>query len=130
MGPESASSHPGPACYKKGGPLTVTDANLVLKRLFPKYFPKIFGPKENEPLDSAASVEKFESLTKTINQYFKDNQVDKNEMNVHEVAMGFIKVANESMCRPIRTLTQARGFDTSKHALCVFGGAGGQHACR
>ncbi|KAG0274572.1 hypothetical protein BGZ95_009643 [Linnemannia exigua] len=133
VGPESASAHPGPACYRKGGPLTVTDANLVLGRLNPEYFPKIFGPKENEGLDVAITTKKFEELTKEINDYMtKDKESEGlrwNHMSVDEVAYGFIKVANESMCRPIRALTEAKGHDASKHILSVFGGAGGQHAC-
>ncbi|KAF8949330.1 hypothetical protein BGZ47_006867 [Haplosporangium gracile] len=133
VGPESASAHPGPACYRKGGPLTVTDANLVLGRLNPEYFPKIFGLKENEGLDVAIARSKFEELTKEINAYMaKDKEAEAlqwNNMSVDEVAYGFIKVANESMCRPIRALTEAKGHDASKHILSVFGGAGGQHAC-
>ncbi|KAG5675741.1 hypothetical protein PVAND_005619 [Polypedilum vanderplanki] len=124
VGPESAGAHPGPACYKKGGPLTITDANLVLGRLLPEYFPKIFGPHEDEPLDVEIAMNKFSEITKLINDYNKTE-----ELSIQDVAMGFIRVANESMCRPIRALTQSRGFDTSKHALAVFGGAGGQHAC-
>lgn len=125
VGPESMAAHPGPACYKKGGELTVTDANLVLGRLFPEYFPKIFGANENEPLDVEAALSKFREITKVINDYNQNDQ----HLSIQEVAMGFIRVANESMARPIRALTQSRGFDTSKHALSVFGGAGGQHAC-
>lgn len=126
MGPESAGAHPGPACYKKQGPLTVTDANLVLNRLLPDYFPKIFGPNENEALDTHASLCLFTTLTEDINAWQAKSG---KSMSVEEVAMGFIKVANEAMCRPIRALTQAKGFDTSRHALACFGGAGGQHAC-
>lgn len=128
VGPESAGAHPGPACYKKGGPLTVTDANLILGRLLPQYFPKIFGPNENEPLDYAATRSKFDELLKEINASLKEQGSEK-EMSLNEVALGFIRVANEAMCRPIRALTQARGLDTSKHVLACFGGAGGQHAC-
>ncbi|XP_013116199.2 5-oxoprolinase isoform X1 [Stomoxys calcitrans] len=128
VGPESAGAHPGPACYKKGGPLTVTDANLILGRLKPEYFPKIFGPHENEPLDYEASKQKFEELLQEINESLK-LQGSKKQMSLQEVALGFIRVANEAMCRPIRALTQARGLDTSKHVLACFGGAGGQHAC-
>ncbi|KAG0347318.1 hypothetical protein BG004_007975 [Podila humilis] len=133
VGPESASAHPGPACYRKGGPLTVTDANLVLGRLNPEYFPKIFGPKENEGLDIHIARLKFETLTKEINEYMAKDKAAEGlkwtPMTVDEVAYGFIKVANESMCRPIRALTEAKGHDASKHILSVFGGAGGQHAC-
>ncbi|KAH0569179.1 5-oxoprolinase [Cotesia glomerata] len=130
VGPESAGAHPGPACYKKGGPLAVTDANLVLGRLLPEYFPKIFGPNENEPLDKNATTVAFKQLTSQVNNYLKTIHGEAaTEMSIEEVAMGLIKVANETMCRPIRALTQAKGYDTSKHVLACFGGAGGQHAC-
>ncbi|CAD7012331.1 unnamed protein product [Ceratitis capitata] len=128
VGPESAGAHPGPACYKKGGPLTVTDANLILGRLLPEYFPKIFGPKENEALDFAVTKEKFEQMRAVINEYLRGGGGEK-QLTVEDVALGFIRVANEAMCRPIRALTQARGLDTSQHVLACFGGAGGQHAC-
>lgn len=105
VGPESASSHPGPACYRKGGPLAVTDANLLLGRLVPDYFPKIFGPNENEPLDIEIVRQKFVELTKIIN---KDTQ---KSMSPEEVAYGFLDVANEAMCRPIRALTEAKGYE-------------------
>ncbi|KAH8921790.1 5-oxoprolinase [Atractiella rhizophila] len=122
-GPESAGSHPGPSCYRKGGPLAVTDANLVLGRLDAEFFPKIFGDKENEGLDIEASKKGLEELRKDIN-----TETGKN-MSVDEVAWGFVTVANETMCRPIRALTEARGYSTAKHILSSFGGAGGQHAC-
>lgn len=126
-GPESAGAEPGPACYRKGGPLTVTDANLLLGRLLPEYFPKIFGRNENEPLDRDATVDAFKKMTDDINSFLR--QDGGKEMTMEEVAMGFINVANEAMCRPIRALTTARGHDASQHALACFGGAGGQHAC-
>ncbi|KAJ5602593.1 Hydantoinase B/oxoprolinase-domain-containing protein [Penicillium hordei] len=124
VGPESASAHPGPACYRKGGPLTVTDANLFLGRLLPQYFPKIFGPNEDQPLDCEVTKKLFQQLTDKIN---KDN--GDRPLTPEQVALGFIKVADESMTRPIRNLTEARGFETSSHYLACFGGAGGQHAC-
>lgn len=127
VGPESAGAHPGPACYRKGGPLTVTDANLFLGRLLPDFFPKIFGPKENEGLDEDASRTLFEELTAKINREARKEDM-MSEMSSDEVAFGFIKVANETMTRPIRSLTEAKGHDTSKHRLATFGGAGGQHA--
>lgn len=127
VGPESAGAHPGPTCYRKGGPLTVTDANLVLGRLLPEYFPHIFGESEKEPLDKVATLEKFTALQETINEHLKE--AGQETLSVEQVAMGFIRVANEAMCRPIRALTQARGLDTSQHVLSCFGGAGGQHAC-
>ncbi|KAK6088773.1 5-oxoprolinase (hydantoinase B/oxoprolinase) [Seiridium cupressi] len=123
VGPESASAHPGPACYRKGGPLTVTDANLILGRLRPEFFPKVFGPNEDLPLDINASRVLFEDMTKKINEEIPV------KLTLEEVAAGFLDVANEAMCRPIRTLTEAKGFDVSRHNLASFGGAGGQHAC-
>ncbi|XP_054622190.1 5-oxoprolinase isoform X2 [Dunckerocampus dactyliophorus] len=141
VGPESAGAHPGPACYRKGGPLTVTDANLALGRLLPSFFPKIFGPGENEALSLEETMKHFRQLTRDINNFLTSNQSQagangsnhshksQSEMTLEEVAMGFIRVANEAMCRPIRALTQAKGHDTSQHVLACFGGAGGQHAC-
>ncbi|KAB2574373.1 5-oxoprolinase [Lasiodiplodia theobromae] len=123
VGPESASAHPGPACYRKGGPLTITDANLFLGRLIPDYFPKIFGKNEDEPLDLDIVKAKFAELTARINA--ETGQA----LTPEEVAYGFLDVANESMCRPIRALTEAKGYEIAKHHLAVFGGAGGQHAC-
>ncbi|KAF4987548.1 hypothetical protein FGRMN_10300 [Fusarium graminum] len=126
-GPESASAHPGPAAYRKGGPLTVTDANLVLGRLQADYFPKIFGPKENEPLDYEGSKAAFEKLLAQVNADMEASGAP--TKTVEELALGFLQVANETMCRPIRSLTEAKGYRTSDHELAVFGGAGGQHAC-
>jgi 5-oxoprolinase (ATP-hydrolysing) len=122
VGPESAGAHPGPACYRKGGPATVTDANLYLGRLLPDFFPKIFGKNEDEGLDVAASEKLLKELAEQVN---KENGTD---MSVDEVAYGFLTVANETMTRPIRSLTEAKGHDTSRHRLATFGGAGGQHA--
>ncbi|KAM4688297.1 5-oxoprolinase isoform 1-T2 [Discoglossus pictus] len=128
VGPESAGAHPGPTCYRKGGPLTVTDANLCLGRLLPDYFPRIFGPSEDQPLSKDDTLLKFQVLTANIN-HFQSGMSGGKALSVEEVAMGFIRVANEAMCRPIRSLTQAKGHDTSRHVLACFGGAGGQHAC-
>lgn len=125
VGPESASAHPGPACYRKGGPLTVTDANLFLGRIVPEHFPHIFGPEENEPLDGEIVKVKFKELTDQINK----DRPDHKPLSPEEVAMGFLTVANEAMCRPIRTLTEGKGYAASGHHLASFGGAGGQHAC-
>ncbi|KAJ5998315.1 hypothetical protein N7451_006125 [Penicillium sp. IBT 35674x] len=127
VGPESASAHPGPACYRKGGPLTVTDANLFLGRLLPEYFPHIFGPNEDQPLDTEITTQKFYELTEKVN--VERRQKSQPEYTPEEVALGFLNVADESMARPIRNLTQARGFETASHHLACFGGAGGQHAC-
>ncbi|KLU86400.1 5-oxoprolinase [Magnaporthiopsis poae ATCC 64411] len=122
VGPESAGAHPGPACYRKGGPATVTDANLFLGRLLPEFFPKIFGKNEDEGLDVEASRKVLQDLTDEVN---RDSE---KQMTVDEVAFGFLTVANESMTRPIRSITEAKGHDSSKHRLATFGGAGGQHA--
>lgn len=126
-GPESAGAHPGPVCYRKGGHLAITDANLVLGRILPDFFPKIFGPNENEPLDGDAARQVMEEVAKEVNSHAKSAKQP--EKSVDEVAMGFIRVANETMCRPIRALTQMRGYDVAAHVLACFGGAGGQHAC-
>lgn len=122
VGPQSASADPGPACYRKGGPLTITDANLVLGRLVPQYFPKIFGRSENEGLDIDKSYALFKELTKNIN-----NDLGK-ALSLEEVAYGFLKVANAAMVRPIRAITETKGYMVSRHRLVSFGGAGGQHA--
>ncbi|KAJ7223032.1 Hydantoinase/oxoprolinase-domain-containing protein [Mycena pura] len=122
-GPHSAGAEPGPACYRKGGPLAVTDANLLLGRLIPDYFPKIFGKSEKEQLDIDASRTAFEKLVEEINEN------SEKKLSFDEIVYGYIKVANETMCRPIRALTEARGHATSNHVLASFGGAGGQHAC-
>lgn len=119
VGPESAGSDPGPACYRKGGPLTVTDANLYLGKLVPEYFPKIFGPDQNELLDVEVTKQKFEELTAQINS-------EGANYTAEEVALGFLKVAVEAMARPIRNLTEAKGFNVSEHNLACFGGSGGQ----
>lgn len=122
VGPESAGAHPGPACYRKGGPATVTDANLYLGRLLPEFFPKIFGKNEDEGLDVEASTKVLQELADQVN-----NETGK-KMTADEVAYGFLTVANETMTRPIRSITEAKGHDSSKHRLATFGGAGGQHA--
>ncbi|KAM6171640.1 5-oxoprolinase isoform 3-T3 [Erethizon dorsatum] len=129
VGPESAGAHPGPACYRKGGPVTVTDANLVLGRLLPASFPCIFGPGEDQPLSSEASRKALEGVATQVNSFLTNGPCPASPLSLEEVAMGFVRVANEAMCRPIRALTQARGHDPSAHVLACFGGAGGQHAC-
>jgi len=127
VGPESSGAHPGPVCYRKNGYLSVTDANLVLGRLQPDYFPKIFGPSENEPLDLESARQAMEDLTVRINRYNKGRKLP--ELTVEAVALGFIQVANEVMVRPIREISVMRGFDIKEHILATFGGAGPQHAC-
>ncbi|KAK4489138.1 hypothetical protein RD792_004932 [Penstemon davidsonii] len=129
VGPESVGAHPGPVCYRKGGELAVTDANLILGYVIPDYFPSIFGPNEDQPLDIDATRLEFEKLAKQINIYRKNQDQKAKDMTVEEIAQGFINVANETMCRPIRQLTEMKGHETRNHALACFGGAGPQHAC-
>lgn len=129
VGPESVGAHPGPVCYRKGGELAVTDANLILGFVIPDYFPSIFGPNEDQPLDVKATREEFEKLAKQINSYRKSQDPSAKDMMVEEIALGFVNVANETMCRPIRQLTEMKGHETRNHALACFGGAGPQHAC-
>lgn len=129
VGPESVGAHPGPVCYRKGGELAVTDANLILGFVIPDYFPSIFGPNEDQPLDINATREEFEKLAKQINSYRRSQDQSAKDMSVEEIAQGFVNVANETMCRPIRQLTEMKGHETKNHALACFGGAGPQHAC-
>jgi 5-oxoprolinase (ATP-hydrolysing) len=126
VGPESAGAHPGPICYRKNGHLAVTDANLILGRLQPDHFPKIFGPTEDQPLDRDAARSAMQELTHIINTHYADEE---RTYTVEQVAMGFIQVANETMVRPIREISVMRGFDIKAHILATFGGAGAQHAC-
>ncbi|KAJ9288523.1 hypothetical protein DTO021C3_3775 [Paecilomyces variotii] len=116
VGPESAGAYPGPACYGKGGPLTITDANFFLGRILPDYFAR--------KLDFDVVREKFLQLTEVVNAEKKGTE----KLTPEEVAMGFLMVANAAMTRPIRTISEGRGFETASHNLVCFGGAGGQHA--
>ncbi|GFY82621.1 oxoprolinase 1 [Actinidia rufa] len=129
VGPESVAAHPGPVCYRKRGQLVVTDANLILGFVIPDYFPSIFGPSEDQPLDVKATREAFEKLAKQITSHRKYQDPSAKDMTVEEIAQGFVNVANETMCRPIRQLTEMKGHETRNHALACFGGAGPQHAC-
>jgi 5-oxoprolinase (ATP-hydrolysing) len=128
VGPESAGAHPGAAAFRKGGPLTITDANLFLGRLLPDHFPKIFGKNQDEGLDVDTTARKFAELTEQINEYFVKQGKPERKMSAQDVALGFVIIANEAMCRPIRALTQSKGYDIQRHTLSCFGGAGGQHA--
>ena len=124
VGPASAGADPGPCCYRRGGPLTVTDANLLLGRLVPEYFPAVFGPDGNQTLDRDGTHEAFEDLANTI-----AGPVGAPD-SVEAIAEGFLAVAVESMANAIRKITIERGEDVRDYVLCCFGGAGGQHACR
>lgn len=127
VGPESAGAHPGPICYRKGGHLSITDANLVLGRLQADHFPHIFGPSEDQPLDVDAARVAMQEMSRQVNLYYKDS--GRPPVSVEETALGFLDVANEVMVRPIREVSVMRGFDIKEHVLATFGGAGAQHAC-
>ncbi|KAK7400356.1 hypothetical protein VNO78_11562 [Psophocarpus tetragonolobus] len=129
VGPESVGAHPGPLCYRKGGELAITDANLILGYVIPDYFPSIFGPNEDQPLDVKSTRGQFEKLARQINTHRRNQDPSSKDMTVEEIALGFVDVANETMCRPIRQLTEMKGHETKNHSLACFGGAGPQHAC-
>ena len=117
VGPDSAGANPGPKCYRRGGPLAVTDANVMVGKLIPDFFPKIFGPSQNQPLDDNAVRESFAALAKETGK------------SPEETADGFIKIAVENMANAIKKISVQRGYDATRYALNCFGGAGGQHAC-
>ncbi len=123
VGPESAGANPGPACYRRGGPLTVTDCNVMLGKLQPDFFPNVFGPHQDAPLDAAAVHEKFEALAKEIHDATGDRR------SPVEVADGYLKIAVENMANAIKKISVQRGYDVTGYTLNCFGGAGGQHAC-
>lgn len=118
-GPASAGAAPGPACYGRGGPATVTDANLVLGRLDPRFFPQVFGSSGDSPLDPAASRTRLEPLAQAMGA-----------ASVEAAAEGFVAVAVEQMAQAVRRISTERGFDPREHALVAFGGAAGQAACQ
>ncbi len=119
VGPDSAGANPGPKCYRRGGPLAVTDANVMLGKLIPDFFPKIFGPRQSLPLDAVSVREAFQALAKDVG----DGRAPE------DVADGFIKIAVENMANAIKKISVQRGYDVTGYALNCFGGAGGQHAC-
>jgi 5-oxoprolinase (ATP-hydrolysing) len=119
VGPDSAGANPGPACYRNGGPLAVTDANVMLGKLIPDYFPSIFGPKQNQPLD----VERVRALFTQMADEIGDDR------SPESVADGFIRIAVANMVEAIKKISVQRGYDVTRYALSCFGGAGGQHAC-
>ena len=123
VGPDSAGANPGPACYRKGGPLTVTDCNVMLGKLAPEFFPKVFGPDADEALDAETVHEKFKTLAEEISTATGDARTPE------EVAKGFLFIAVENMANAIKKISVQRGYDVSEYVLTSFGGAGGQHAC-
>ncbi|MCO5060099.1 MAG: hydantoinase B/oxoprolinase family protein, partial [Rhizobiaceae bacterium] len=118
-GPDSAGANPGPACYRRGGPLAVTDANLMLGKLQPEFFPAIFGPDQDQPLDVDTVRERFAALADNIGD----------GRSPEAVAEGFITIAVENMANAIKKISVQRGYDVTEYLLNCFGGAGGQHAC-
>ncbi len=118
VGPHSAGADPGPACYRRGGPLTITDCNVLLGRVRPEFFPAIFGPNADLPLDRDVVQRKFAELCAEIG-----------DITPEEVAEGFLRIANENMAEAIKKISIQRGYNPAEYALVAFGGAGGQHAC-
>lgn len=123
VGPESGGSNPGPACYRRGGKLTVTDANVMLGKIHPQYFPAVFGRDANAPLDKEIVVTQFEQLAATINTTTGNNSTPE------QVALGFMAIAIANMANAIKKISLQRGYDVTQYVLCCFGGAGGQVAC-
>src|ERR1700729_535739 len=119
VGPDAAAANPGPKCYRRGGPLAVTDANVMVGKLIADFFPKIFGPQQNQPLDADAVRQAFAAMAKEIGDGRTGEQA----------ADGFIKIAVENMANAIKKISVQRGYDVTRYALNCFGGAGGQHAC-
>jgi len=118
VGPESAGANPGPACYRNGGPLTVTDCNLFLGRIDPAHFPHVFGPDGDQPLDPEASAARLQEIADALAG-----------KSLEDIAKGFLEIAVDNMAAAIRKISIARGHDVTRYTLACFGGAGGQHAC-
>ena len=123
VGPDSAGADPGPACYRRGGPLTVTDANVLLGRIQPAAFPRVFGTRGDQPLDAEITRTRFEELRQQITAATGDDR------GPEQVAAGFIEIAVANMANAIKKISVQRGYDVTRYVLNVFGGAGGQHAC-
>jgi 5-oxoprolinase (ATP-hydrolysing) len=123
VGPDSAGANPGPACYRRGGPLAVTDANVMLGKIQPEFFPKVFGPQGDEEMDANVVREKFFALADEI------QKATGNRLSPNDIAEGFVKIAVENMANAIKQISVQRGYDVTSYTLNCFGGAGGQHAC-
>ncbi len=123
VGPDSAGADPGPACYRRGGPLCVTDANLMVGKIQPRFFPKIFGAGGDQPLDEKVVREKFAALAAEIEAATGDTR------SPEQTAEGFLKIAVDNMANAIKQISIQRGYDVTEYTLNCFGGAGGQHAC-
>ncbi|MXY38359.1 MAG: 5-oxoprolinase [Rhodospirillaceae bacterium] len=123
VGPDSAGADPGPACYRRGGPLTVTDANVMLGKIQPDHFPAVFGPSGDLPLDRDVVVRRFAALAQEIERATGDRRTPE------QVAEGFLTIAVENMANAIKEISIQRGYDVTEYTLACFGGAAGQHAC-
>jgi len=123
VGPDSAGANPGPACYRRGGPLAVTDANVMLGRVQPAWFPAVFGAGADEPLDRDCVVTKFEALAGDV------RAAGGGDASAESLAEGFLRIAVQNMANAIKRISVARGYDVTRYTLQCFGGAGGQHAC-
>jgi 5-oxoprolinase (ATP-hydrolysing) len=123
VGPESGGSNPGPACYRRGGELTITDANVLLGKIQPQYFPAVFGQDAHRPLDREIVLTKFTELTQKINTATGNNSTPE------QVAAGFMAIAIANMANAIKKISLQRGYDVTRYVLCCFGGAGAQVAC-
>ena len=123
VGPESAGANPGPASYRRGGPLTVTDCNVMVGKIDPTLFPRVFGPRSDLPLDADVVRAKFAELAEEVASRTGDRR------NPEEIAEGFLKIAVDNMAHAIKHISVERGYDVTEYTLCCFGGAGGQHAC-
>ncbi|MFI1163907.1 hydantoinase B/oxoprolinase family protein [Streptomyces sp. NPDC020801] len=123
VGPDSAGADPGPACYRGGGPLTVTDANVMLGRIQPAHFPEVFGPGGDEPLDDELVHERFTALAQEIHRRTGDDR------SPEQVAEGYLQVAVANIANAVKRISVQKGHDVTRYALTTFGGAGGQHAC-
>ncbi|MGW7383641.1 hydantoinase B/oxoprolinase family protein [Streptomyces sp. NPDC054794] len=123
VGPDSAGADPGPACYRGGGPLAVTDANVMLGRIQPAHFPTVFGPDGDQPLDHALVRERFTALAREIGERTGD------ERTPEQVAEGYLQIAVANIANAVKRISVQKGHDVTRYALTTFGGAGGQHAC-
>ncbi len=125
VGPQSAGANPGPASYRRGGPLALTDANVLLGKIQPQHFPAVFGPAGDQALDAQAVRARFDALLVQI----KATPAAAPDMTVESVAEGFVHIAVQQMANAIKKISVARGYDVTNYTLQCFGGAGGQHAC-
>jgi 5-oxoprolinase (ATP-hydrolysing) len=123
VGPQSAGANPGPACYRRGGPLTITDCNVLLGKIQPQFFPAVFGPNGDSPIDVDVVRRQFDALTDQV------AAATGRRLDPRQLAEGFLSIAVDNMAHAIKRVSVARGYDLTEYALLSFGGAGGQHAC-